>query len=197
MSPVEYRIVRQTASDLPEYAGVPISFQVAHRMELTSVGNHGSGSSFRVQAVDAPYEKDYDAIDGCRPTDWPARWDVSRWWIAACFSGDERVGGAAVAFDTPGMEILEGRRDVGVLWDIRVRPDVRRQGAGAQLFRAAAAWAKSAGCRRLVVETQTINVPACRFYARQGCVLGSIERHAYPEFPGEIRLLWHKNLRAG
>jgi hypothetical protein len=46
----------------------------------------------------------------------------------------------------------------------------------------------------LTVETQTTNVPACRFYAAQGCGLGSIEPHAYPDFPDEARLLWHKDL---
>jgi len=46
-----------------------------------------------------------------------------------------------------------------------------------------------------MVETQNVNVPACRFYARMGCVLGGIHRFAYPELPGEARLLWYKALR--
>jgi hypothetical protein len=40
------------------------------------------------------------------------------------------------------------------------------------------------------VETQNINVPACRFYARQGCVLGAIHPDAYPDLPDEVQLLW-------
>jgi hypothetical protein len=52
----------------------------------------------------APHEKDYDAIDGEGPL--------------KC----QQVGGAAVAFDTPGLTMLEGRRDLAVLWDIRVSP---------------------------------------------------------------------------
>jgi hypothetical protein len=50
------------------------------------------------------------------------------------------------------------------------------------------------GCFRLKVETQNINVPACRFYVKQGCVLGAIHRFAYPEFPDEAQLLWYKDL---
>lgn len=38
------------------------------------------------------------------------------------------------------------------------------------------------------------HVAACRFYSRQGCVLGAIDRFAYPELPQEARLLWYKDL---
>jgi len=50
------------------------------------------------------------------------------------------------------------------------------------------------GGRYLAVETQNINVPACRFYARQGCVLGAVNRFAYVEFPDEVELVWYKDL---
>jgi ribosomal protein S18 acetylase RimI-like enzyme len=101
-----------------------------------------------------------------------------------------------VAFDTTGVDMLEGRSDLSVLWDIRVAPDARGRGVGAALFRAAEAWAAARGCRWLKVETQNVNVPACRFYARQGCVLGGIHRFAYPELPDEIQLLWYRDLRS-
>jgi hypothetical protein len=44
------------------------------------------------------------------------------------------------------------------------------------------------------VETQTINVPACRFYSKMGCTLGAIDRYAYVDLPNEIQLLWFKEL---
>jgi hypothetical protein len=44
------------------------------------------------------------------------------------------------------------------------------------------------------VETQNINVPACRFYARMRCTLGAIHRYAYPDLPGEAQLLWYRTL---
>jgi GNAT superfamily N-acetyltransferase len=99
-----------------------------------------------------------------------------------------------VAFDTPTVEMLEGRRDLAVLWDIRVAPEARGQGVGAALFGAAAAWAAARGCRQLKVETQNVNVPACRFYASQGCVLAAIHRFAYPGLPHEVQLLWYRDL---
>ena len=53
------------------------------------------------------------------------------------------------------------------------------------------------GCRHLKVETQSINVTACRFYARQGFVLRSARSGVYPELKGEIQLLWYKDLGDG
>ena len=49
-------------------------------------------------------------------------------------------------------------------------------------------------CRSLVVETQNINVPACRFYVHMGSVLRAINCMAYPDLPGEVQLLWCKEL---
>jgi len=52
-----------------------------------------------------------------------------------------RIGGAVIAFDAPGVNMLEGRRDLAVVWDIRVAPQWRRKGVGGMLFRAAEDWA--------------------------------------------------------
>ena len=48
--------------------------------------------------------------------------------------------------------------------------------------------------RRLLVETQDINVPACRLYANTGYTLLSIDRLAYPTLPDEAQLIWHVDL---
>lgn len=89
---------------------------------------------------------------------------------------------------------MRGRRDLAVLWDIRVAPEARGKGIGAGLFAAAEAWAVSNGCTRLEIETQNVNVPACRFYSAQGCGLADVTRNAYPRLPDEVHLLWHKDL---
>ena len=46
----------------------------------------------------------------------------------------------------------------------------------------------------LKAETQNINVPACRLYAKHGFALGAINRHAYTELPDEVELVWSKEL---
>ncbi|HEX8671175.1 MAG TPA: GNAT family N-acetyltransferase, partial [Longimicrobium sp.] len=129
------------------------------------------------------------------PARWAKRFDVWNWGVLAARIGGRRVGGAVIAFNTPGVDMLEGRRDLAVLWDIRVAPDVRAQGVGTALFRAAETWARARRCAELKVETQNIDVPACRFYAKQGCVLAEANRGVYPSLPHEVQLIWRKPLR--
>lgn len=140
------------------------------------------------------YVKDYDAYAANHPTDWPGRFDVTRWGFLAAWLGGRRVGGATIAYDAPGLDRLDGRHDLAVLWDLRVAPAEQRRGVGRALFGAAEHWAAARGARQLEVETQNVNAVACRFYARQGCMLGAIHRFAYPELPGEAQLLWYKDL---
>jgi GNAT superfamily N-acetyltransferase len=92
------------------------------------------------------------------------------------------------------VDLLEGRRDLAVVWDLRVEADRRRGGVGTALWRAAESWARAQGCTHVKVETQDVNVPACLFYARQGCTLRGIHPGAYPHSPGETQLLWVRSL---
>ena len=65
------------------------------------------------------------------------------------------------------------------------------------LFRHAADWTRCKGFRLLKIETQNINLPACRFYLKQGCRLGEINRYAYatdPEVAHEVMLVWYLDL---
>ena len=180
---------------LAEYARIPIAFEVRQVFDVAVQGSGRTGFVLLERDIDgAPYVKDYDAIQGEGPAQWAQRFDLSKWGLFVARIDGRRVGGAAVACDTPGLNVLEGRTDLAVLWDIRVAPGVRGQGVGFALFRAVEAWATLRGCRQLKVETQNINVPACRFYARQGCVLEGVHRGAYPGLPAEIQLTWRKDL---
>lgn len=187
-------IRRESTAALEEYARVPIAFEVSRVFDLTPSPEGPGGFGLCERVLAAPYVKDYDAREGVSPRRLAQNFDMSKWGVFAAHRGGARVGGAIVAFDTPGVEMLEGRRDLAVLWDLRVAPDARGQGVGSALFRAAEAWAVARGCRQIKVETQNVNVPACRFYARQGCALGGVDRFAYPDLPGEVRLLWFKDL---
>jgi GNAT superfamily N-acetyltransferase len=182
---------------LAEYARVPIRFTVRERLAVDVPDAGLGGLRLRVEPVAVPYEKDYDAAPGQHPVEWPRRFDMRRWAVLSAWAAGERAGGAIVAWDTPGVDLLEGRADLAVLWDLRVAPEHRGQGVGAALFEAAAAWAARRGARWLKVETQNVNVPACRFYARQGCTLGAVHRFAYPTLPDEAQLLWYKPLGDG
>ncbi|HEV2863373.1 MAG TPA: GNAT family N-acetyltransferase [Pyrinomonadaceae bacterium] len=187
-------IVEEPIAVAPELARIPISFEVESVFDVTALGGGLGGLILSERRLDTPYVKDYDTAEGEHPSLWAGRFDVSNWGFVGAHSNGARVGGAVVAFNTQGVSMLEGRRDLAVLWDIRVSPEARGQGVGFALFRAAGTWAAARGCRQLKIETQNINVPACRFYARQDCVLGAINRFAYREFPDEVQLLWYKSL---
>jgi GNAT superfamily N-acetyltransferase len=187
-------IRQEPPSALAAYARVPIAFEVRERLAVVAPDAGLGGLRLVIEPVPAPYLKDYDAEAGQHPTAWPARFDVARWGILSAWVEGERVGGAVLAFDTPDVAMLEDRADLVVLWDLRVAPARRGRGVGAALFRAAEAWALAHGARWLKVETQNVNVPACRFYARQGCILGAVHRFAYPTLPDEAQLLWYRRL---
>jgi len=180
---------------LGEYASVPIGFEVTHVLDVVDTPGP-NGPRLRERKLDAPYWKDYDSLDGASPIHVAAQFDTANWAAISARAHGVRSGGALAAFDTPSVHLLEGRRDLVVLWDLRVAPQHRRRGVGRALFQAVERWAVGKGCTQLKVETQNVNVPACRFYARQGCALGAIDRSAYPQLPGEIQLLWWKDLRA-
>lgn len=191
---MNFQIYEESVKKLGEYALVPIAFEVGRVFDVTPCGDRAVGFVLSERALEVPYMKDYDAVEEESPAYWPDRFDMSNWGLFAARAEGRRVGGAAVAFNTPGVDMLEGRKDLAVLWDIRVSPEVRGQGIGPALFKAVEAWAIARGCRQLKVETQNINVRACIFYERQGCELAAVNHLAYPEFPNEAQLFWYKNL---
>ena len=191
---MEIEIVAESAETLAAYAQVPIAFEVRAVLDVAVPERGLGGLPLATRLLDVPYVKDYDADPACHPLRWAERFDVSAWGFLAARADGARVGGAVVVLDVGGVELLEGRRDLAVLWDLRVAPAARGRGVGAALFRAAEGWAHARGARRLKVETQNVNLGACRFYARQGCVLGAIHRFAYPALPDETQLLWYKSL---
>jgi len=183
---------------LPRYAEIPISFKVESIFQVETI-NQGLGGFSVVEKKVKPYLKDYDrqSDKGDRPSGWVRKFDVSKWGFFLAMDGLLILGGATVVIDTPSVNILENRKDLAVLWDIRVHPSRRRSGIGTELFRHAVNWARRKGYKQLKVETQNVNVPACHFYAKQGCELGAIHRYGYvssPEVAHEAMFLWYLEL---
>ena len=102
------------------------AFDVRSVLEVM-VHDGGLGGFALVERAVEPWTKDYD-VDGERPASWAARFDVSAWGLVSAWEGAVRIGGAVIAFDTPGLHMLEGRRDLAVLWDLRVAPERRLPG---------------------------------------------------------------------
>lgn len=169
---------------LADYARIPSRFTAETIFDVSLQSPH----VLCERRLDSVFEKDYDTLSN--PLQWPSMFDVSNWGLVSAYDGNRRTGGAIVAFDTPDVDMLEGRCDLAVLWDIRVEPHAQGRGIGAVLFQAAGDWAHSHGARELKIETQNVNVAACRFYRAMGCTLAAVDFNAYPDFPDEVQLLW-------
>lgn len=194
MTMSELEIGEESLDMLPDYGQIPISFLVRSVLDLEVLDKGLGGFTLSERVVANPWVKDYDAFKGEGPTRWADRWDISRWGLLSARIDDCLVGGCVLAFDTPGVHKLEERKDISAIWDVRVSPDSRRKGIASRLIDASAAWARARSCRILKAETQNINVPACRLYAKQGFTLGFINRFAYSECPDEVELVWYMEL---
>ncbi len=180
------------------YDAIPNYFEVRTIYQVVALDGGLGGLQLIEQPVE-PYIKTYDNDS---PTAWAQEFDLQTWGIFVAFDGKAPtgvpVGGAAVALNAQVYPMHRfQRQDLAVLWDIRVHPDARGCGIGARLFRHAAGWARRQGYGQLGLETQNVNVPACRFYARQGCTLGAIHRFGYAGVPNvahEAMLLWYLDL---
>jgi ribosomal protein S18 acetylase RimI-like enzyme len=177
------------------YGDVSIAFDVRELLTIPQIDIGLDGIHWNCCPIESPYIKDYDALPGNHPRDWPHRWDLTKWALCAAFLQGEHIGGVAIILDP--SEIVGPRHDVeeAVLWDIRVRPDQRNRGIGRQLLAFAEHRASLAGKRRVSVETQNNNVAACKLYAGAGFALRSFDRFAYPTLD-EVQLIWSKSLTA-
>ena len=177
---VETEIREEPAGALAEHGAISAAFTVER---IYHVGRSRTGAPvLRERAVAEPWRKDYDAAPGNRPADWAGRFDVSGWTILSAWREGRRAGGIVVAERT-------------LIWDLRVDPALRGAGIGRALFDAAERWIRAHGGRRVEVETQNVNVPACRLYESRGCRLHRVDALAYADFPDEVQLLWQKRLR--
>jgi GNAT superfamily N-acetyltransferase len=187
------QILELSPERLNEYDRIPSNFLVRSILQPELFDGGLGGIRLHEVPVAEPYVKDYDIDE--KPSDWAQQFDVSRWGFFLAQQDGVPVGAAAVAFDTTGVFMLERRSDLAVLWDIRVVPAGR--GAGIPLFRRAAAWSRERGCTQMKIETQNVNLPACRFYQKMGARLGEIHRYGYaavPHVAHEVMLCWYLEL---
>lgn len=188
------KVFQVSSTRIADYASIPIAFEVREILAVSTPQDGVGGIVLTPQPV-TPYIKDYDALEP--PSAWLTAFDTSSWAFFLAQEGRRPLGGAIVAWNTNGVNMLEGRSDLSVLWDIRVRPEVRGQGIGKRLIAHAAAWSRARSCIQMKIETQNVNLNACRFYAACGARLGDIRRFAYRHEPAvahEVQLNWYLEL---
>ena len=142
-----------------------------------------------------PQVKDLSQYE--RATEYETLFDIATWRFFMAFDGETPVGALTLAGPTEHLYMLNGRTDACVLWDIRVADGYKHRGIGQRLFDMAVAAARETGYRQMIIECQNNNVPACRFYRKQGAVLGKVDRYAYYDDPmlrDETQLIWYLDL---
>jgi len=170
---------------LEAYFNISIAFKGHSILELRN--DNLDGLAFKEIKVPS-FRKDYDdEEDQSQLID---RFDLKNWHIITYRDNDKIVAGAIIAHDTPEINMLEGKKDLAVLWDIRIDEAYRGHGIGSKIIDQVKELSKEIGCNRIKIETQNINVAACRFYMKQGGVLTSFNKHYYNDLPKEIQMIW-------
>src|SRR5262245_46279567 len=193
MTDAALEIKPATIAQLAVYAEIPSTFEVTDVMDVSPAPDRDGLYALSVRPALSPYAKDYDTGNG-GPAGWAMRFDLSTWGLLIGKIDGRAVGAAAVAAGVPDLDLLNGAADTAVLWDVRVAPLVRRRGIGLALFEAVEAWAVAQGCKSVMIESQDVNVAACKLYEQCGCVLRKVRLHAYLDRPDEVQLLWEKRL---
>ena len=177
---------------LKEYSNISIKFKVDSEYKLEWKNNGLDGIKLVEKSIN-PYWKDYDSKDD-NPSLIADEFNLKNWCVISAFDGDTRAGGAIIAYNTEDVNMLEGRDDLAVVWDIRINEDYRGIGIGSRIFERCLEWSKDKNCSRVKIETQNNNVKACKFYAKQGAKLSNINKYYYKDYPDEVQLIWSIDL---
>ncbi|RAU95559.1 GNAT family N-acetyltransferase [Paenibacillus sp. YN15] len=180
----------------PQYDSIPMRINVTSYYKVEKL-NRGLGGFALVETSVKPHVKDFCTGDDESVTRWEKRFDISNWAFFMAFDGECPIGAATVLSRTKEINMLAGRDDLAVLWDIRVHDDYKGQGVGQRLFDMAVSWSREQNLSQMKIECQNNNVPAVKFYHKQGAVLSMVDEYAYynePEYRHETQFIWYLQL---
>lgn len=120
-------IVEELAKVLLDYGHVPISFQVRSVLDVQLVEQGLGGIAFSERVLDPAWLKNYDSYQDGGPARLAEHLDLTNWGILSAYADAFRAGGCVIAWDTSGIHMLEDRRDIAALWDIRIQPNFRQR----------------------------------------------------------------------
>jgi GNAT superfamily N-acetyltransferase len=184
---LSYHIRPLTESDIPRLAGIRAGFTSPTVLDVEPVGEGINGGWRLVEReLPEPFDKgnDYD-FDRSEQANIRRRWRQGD-GLHLIVEWNRRVAG--ILDVTP-----QAWNHTAWVWNIMLDEAIRGQGIGRDLFRRAATWARRLGYRALIFETQTNNVPACKFYAHMGCRLEGIRTALYTNDDiarGEVAIFW-------
>ena len=116
--------------------------------------------------------------------DWSTYIDSSEKIVLLAFREDACVGQIRLVKDWNRFAYIE---------NIAVKKNYRKSGVGHLLLEAAETWAKEQSLIGLSLEAQNDNLIACRFYAKEGFVLGGVDTLKQSANPNiDLTLYWYK-----
>ena len=161
-----------TPADVPRLSQIDANFE-SHR--FLDLQKSIDGLSVTWQLVERPLDPPFASTD-------------------YAFQPDERAALLARLHEDDGLYLVaesdgwpvafldveaERWRKAAAVWHLLIDRPHRRQGLGRQLMRRAMDWARGAGLRGVVCETQTNNWAACNFYRSLGFQLCGVDDHFY------------------
>ena len=189
---ITYREIDE--SYFEEYDRIPMLVHVKSILKLEKIEN-GLGGILLKETPVKEYLKDLGVYE--EATKYAEEFDITNWAFFMAFDNELPIGAVTVASKTKNVNMLDGRDDMSVLWDIRVDDRYKRQGVGTKLFTMAVEWSKLNGLKQMKIECQNNNVQACRFYHKHGAILGKIDEYAYYndiDIEDEVQLIWYLDL---
>ena len=179
----------------PEYDKIPMIVHVSRVYKIDKINRGLGGFTFTETPVE-PYIRDFCTGEDESVEQWK-RFDLSKWAFFMAFDGERPIGAATIASRDNEVNMLSGRNDLAVLWDIRVDDEYKHKGIGQTLFDMAVKWSRDTGLIQMKIECQNNNVPAVNFYHKQGAVLAVVDEYAYynePEYRHETQFIWFLDL---
>ncbi len=114
-------------------------------------------------------------------------------WLVAEVAKDGRASSSASRLVGMVDVKREDWRKAGWVWNIAVDRAYRGRGLGRKLMEQVIEWGRRVGLRAIILETQTNNWQACRFYQRFGFQPSGIDDHYYTNQDvanREVALFW-------
>jgi ribosomal protein S18 acetylase RimI-like enzyme len=169
-------LIRLTESNIKDAGRCDGTFDIEGEIVL-----HVTNGEIRYEVVNRPSTtKQYSAVINYQP------------YIN---NPDKAVYFAYIDKKVAGEVVLEKHwNNYGFVFYIVVDIDFRGQGIGRVLMEKAKDWARGMELAGLMVETQTNNVGACRFYEICGFVLGGFDKYLYQgddKHSDETALFWY------
>ena len=123
--------------DLKIYSTISIAFWIQKTLKIDPSKNGLQGIPFQESSTDYSVCKNYDQLPQNSPLDWEKVFDTKKWHIVLTYIEEKPVAGGIIIHNSPEIQMLGLRKDLAVLWDIRVNEEYRGMGIGRALFQLA------------------------------------------------------------